>query len=306
MFEEIYLGIDIGGTNIKIGLVSKSGKLLKKFIFPTPKKRADIIDKICSQVNLLKTRFKVKALGIGMPGPVDSINGIVRYLPNLPGWENVKLKAIFEKKLLIPVTVDNDVNFMGLAEYNFGAAGKSRNCVCLTLGTGVGGCLILEGKIYHGSTMNAGEIGHMPISIDGPRCGCKARGCLEAYVGNTRIIALAKKVFKKKVSLEELSIMAKRNNKKAAAVWEQVADYLSVALTSVVNLINPDTIVIGGGVAKSGKVLMSRLKKQIIKRAMKAATKNLKIVFASLGNDSGIIGAGYAASLSTRKNAQKK
>ncbi|MDP8259725.1 MAG: ROK family protein [Candidatus Gygaella obscura] len=299
MSDELYLGIDIGGTNIKIGLVTKTGRLLKKFIISTPKKRIKIIEKICLEIKALKSRFNIKALGVGMPGPVDSEKGIVRYLPNLIGWKDVRLKTMLQKKLLFPVVIDNDVNFMGLAEYNFGAAKQSRNCVCLTLGTGVGGCLIFEGKIFHGSNMSAGEIGHMPVSFKGPLCGCGARGCLEAYVGNNRIVSLAKKVFLRKVSLEELSELANKNNKKAIMVWEQIADYLSIALTSVVNLVNPDTIVIGGGVAKAGNVLLKRLRQQIRKRAMPVTSKGLKIVFAALGNDSGMVGSAYSAYLST-------
>jgi len=165
----------------------------------------------------------------------------------------VPLQKIIEKKTAIPAAVDNDANLMALAEHRLGAARGCRNAVCLTLGTGVGGGLILEGKLYRGSSYGAGEIGHMPINEKGPSCNCGGFACLEAYVGNRRIMRQVKAIFKKDIPLEEVSAMAYRGNKKAAALWEAVGSRLGCALTGVVNLLNPDCIVIGGGVAAQAK-----------------------------------------------------
>jgi len=180
---------------------------------------------------------------------------------------------------------------MALAEHRLGAARGCRNAVCLTLGTGVGGGLILEGKLYRGSSYGAGEIGHMPINEKGPSCNCGGFACLEAYVGNRRIMRQVKAIFKKDIPLEEVSAMAYRGNKKAAALWEAVGSRLGCALTGVVNLLNPDCIVIGGGVASAGKILFDRARETILLRAMPVHARAVKVVGAQLGNDAGMIGA---------------
>jgi glucokinase len=181
---------------------------------------------------------------------------------------------------------------MALAEYTLGAARGSRNAVCLTLGTGVGGGLILDGKLYRGSAYAAGEIGHMPLNERGPDCNCGGVACLESYIGNRRLMRRVKTLFKKEVPLEEVSAMAYRGNKKAIALWDMAGLHLGVALVSVVNLLNPDCIVIGGGVANAGKILFDRVAETILLRAMLVHARAVRVVKAQLGNDAGMIGAG--------------
>lgn len=235
----------------------------------------------------------VAGVGLGLPGPIDTDRGIVHFFPNIPGWSSVPFAAILKKKISLPVFIDNDANVMALAEFKAGAAKGSRNAVCLTLGTGVGGGLILDGKLYRGSGYAAGEIGHMPLNEAGPKCNCGGSACLESYIGNRRILTRVKQVFGKDIPLEEVSRMANAGNARARRVWTDVGNKLGVSLAGIVNLLNPDCIVIGGGVAKAGRLLFDTVKKTIRERAMSVQAKIVKVVPAKLGYDAGLIGAGF-------------
>jgi len=240
-------------------------------------------------------RGQVAGVGIGVPGPVDSEKGIVRYFPNIKGWKGVPLKSILERKLRLKVSLDNDVNAMTLAEHRFGAGKGAANLVCLTLGTGVGGGIIINGEIYRGSTMCAGEIGHVPINEKGPRCNCNGIACIERYIGNRYVLNRAKKIFGKGITLKRLDKLAIDGNRKASAIWADVGTKLGVALAGVVNLLNPDMIVVGGGVSKAGELILRPLRKEIKRRAMIDQARHVKVVRAKLETDAGIIGASLLA-----------
>ncbi|MFA6217366.1 MAG: ROK family protein [Candidatus Omnitrophota bacterium] len=298
MKTKYIIGIDLGGTNLKIALFDALCRLQSKKIIRTGQflnKDALISGIVESVEQLIRQNHLVKSqvigLGLGLPGPIDADKGIVHFFPNIPGWKEVHLSAILKKRLGIRVVIDNDANLMALAEYRTGAAVGCKNVVCLTLGTGVGGGLIFEGKLYRGSTYAAGEIGHMPVNENGPRCNCGGIACLEAYIGNKRIAAEVKRLFKKDISLEKVSSLARSGNRIAIQVWKNVGKRLGLVLASIVNLLNPDCIVIGGGVAGAGKVLFDPIRKVVRERAMSVQAKNVKIVKASLGYDSGVIGA---------------
>lgn len=291
------IGIDLGGTNLKIGLSRASCALIEKQVLSTTSfaDKSALIEAICGAVNgIIRSHgisvSAVRGVGLGLPGPIDTSRGMVHYFPNIPGWREVKLRDILRKKLRIPVFIDNDANLMALAEFSAGAARGSRNAVCITLGTGVGGGLIIDGRLFRGSTFAAGEAGHMPVSFDGPRCGCGAYGCLESYIGNRRIMAKAREIFGKDMELEELSRMARNGNRKALKIWHEAGRILGGALAGIVNLLNPDTIVIGGGVANAGEVLLRSVRETVACRAMPLQARHVKIVKASL-SDAGIIGA---------------
>ncbi len=298
MAEKFIIAVDLGGTNLKIALLDSKYRIkVKEYLDTTHfrnKKRLisviiNFINKIINN-NKLK-RLNILGIGLGLPGPIDVEKGIVHFFPNIPGWNNVNLKKILQKKLKFPIFLDNDVNLMALAEFRKGAAKGYKNAVCLTLGTGVGGGIIIDSKLYRGSNFSAGEIGHIPINERGPRCNCGGVACLEAYVGNKRILKEARRSFKRNVSLEELSHLANTKNRKARAIWARVARHLGIGLVGVINLINPDIIVIGGGVANAGKVLFNEVKETILKRAMTVPAGHVKVVKAKLGNNAGLIGA---------------
>jgi glucokinase len=292
------IAIDLGGTNLKIALLDQSCNIRYRAVLSTKSFTqkenlitaiTDSIQKIIKDKNLKKS--EIQGIGLGLPGPIDVQKGIVHFFPNIPGWKEVKLKDILQRRLGLPVYLDNDAHLMALAEFYKGAAQKAKNAVCLTLGTGVGGGLIIEGRLYRGSTFNAGEIGHIPINEDGPQCNCLGKACLEAYVGNMRILRRARQIFGRNISLEEISFLAKRKNKRAIKIWQDTGRRLGVALSGVVNLLNPDVLVIGGGLAGAGKVLFQNIRSTIKRRAMRVQAKHVKVLGAKLGSDAGLIGA---------------
>jgi len=300
MNKRVKVGIDLGATKLKMALVDERGRVFHRREINTPfnAKRSELIDAIVGNVReIIKAsgirKSAVIGIGIGVPGPVDSKKGIVRYFPNIKGWKGVSLKSILERRLGLKVVLDNDVNAMTLGEYTFGAGrGKAGiNLVCLTLGTGVGGGVIINGGLYRGSTMCAGEIGHIPINEKGPRCNCGGIACLERYIGNRYILDRAIRVFGKGMTLKRMDALARRGNSKARRIWEDFGRKLGTALTGVVNLLNPDLIIIGGGVSKAGELILQPLRNEIKRRAMKDQARHVKVLRARLGDNAGIIGA---------------
>lgn len=308
MAKKLIIGVDLGGTNLKLALIDLKYKIRYKEVFSTKNfltKESLIAATIDSINNIIKyQRLKRKGIlgiGLGLPGPIDMQQGIVHFFPNIPGWKEVNLKKILEKRLGLPVFLDNDANLMSLAEFRMGAARGCKNAICLTLGTGVGAGIIINGKLYRGSSFASGEIGHIPLNEKGPRCNCRGIACLETYIGNKRIIKEARGLFKRDISLEELSQLARDKNKKAITIWSRVGSHLGVALSGIVNLLNPDLIVIGGGVAGAGKVLFARVRETIWKRAMSVQAKQVKVVKAQLGNDAGLLGAAILVNEGVRR-----
>lgn len=294
------IGIDVGGTNIKAGLVSAKAKVIDRSEFSTKSfasDRKELISRIASEIKRLMdqnglVKKDIEGIGIGLPGLVDTPNGIVRFLPNIPGWRNVPLKIKLEKKLGIPVFLENDVNLIALGEWRYGAGRGVKNMVCMTLGTGVGSGLILDGHLYRGPGFAAGELGHMPLNEHGETCGCGGYGCLETYVGNKRLVKLARKMTRKKdISLEEMYALAKKGNTVVLKFWEQTATHIGNNLVGVVNLLNPERIVIGGGVSNNHEFLFKTIYAVIRKRAMPTQAAMVKIARTQLGNDAGILGA---------------
>jgi len=298
MVANFIIAIDLGGTNLKVALLNLKYKIIEKKVIKTGGfiKKKQLISGIVNSVKDIiaehhLSKSDILGIGLGLPGPIDVERGLVHFFPNIPGWKEVNLKNILIQRLGLPISLDNDANLMCLAEYKLGAAKCFKNAVCLTLGTGVGGGIIIEGKLYRGRGFAAGEIGHIPINENGPSCNCGGRACLEAYIGNNIILREAKKSFGRKISLEELSLLAGKGNKKARAIWSRVAGRLGLALVGIVNLLNPDCIVIGGGVANAGKILFDRVREVITKRAMSIQAKHVKVIKARLGDGAGLIGA---------------
>ena len=304
------IGIDFGATQIKIGAVTRRGKVVLKKVISTPKQilpRQFVRMTAKEIVSLLKGCSQPRqcyGIGIGVPGLVNSDRGLVEYLVNVKGWKKVPLARLMQRQMKLKVRVDNDVNAMTLGELKFGAGRGCRNLVCLTLGTGVGGGIVIHGELYRGATYSAGEIGHVVVEKEGRPCACGGIGCLEAYVGNRRIVEQARAMIEGKSSLlnqwvqkgeplspKLISQAARRGDLAAQAVWKEVGAHLGVALTSVVNLLNPERIIIGGGVANTGTVLFEVIRKTVRQRAMKGPADSVKIVKAELGEDAGIVGA---------------
>jgi len=294
------IGIDVGGTNVKFGLLNTRAKIIDRTRLNTkafarhPKKLiAAIIDAIRQLMAKNKlSHQQILGIGIGLPGAVDPQKGIVKSLPNIPNWKNVPLKKMMQSRLSIPVFLDNDAKLIVLGEWKFGAGKGYENLICITLGTGVGGGLILNNALYRGENFVAGEIGHMPLNEMGPACPCGGWGCFERYVGNATLLAQAQKVFvSKQLTLESVFERANRGDKRAIRFWKNTGEHIGNALVGAVNLLNPQLIVIGGGVANNFKFLKSSIGDVIQKRAMKVQAQHVRIVCAKLGDDAGLLGA---------------
>ncbi len=312
------LGVDVGATIVKSALVKTNGEISSKatsFFTREFISKEAFIDKIVKQLeklirdNRISGRNLVGA-GIGLPGRVDYTKGIVHDLTNIKGWREVHLKEILHKKFNFPTHIDNDANAFACGQLKWGAARGVKNAICVTLGSGVGGGLIINGKVYRGSNYSAGEIGHICIDINGPACRCGSNGCLEAFVGNTYIINRAIEQIKsgKKTSLknmvngklsaitpEIIDKAAKRNDAFAIKVWKDVGIYLGIGLSGLVNVLNPEKIIIGGGISKAGKFIFIPLKQELARRTMRQHLKVLSVEKAKFVDEAGIVGAASLA-----------
>jgi len=298
--KQYVVGVDVGGTNIKLGIVSPKGEVIVRNSFATKPFASSRIKLITALAQEIKTsiitagltRHQIAGVGIGLPGLIDYEKGVVRILPNIPGWRNVHLKSILQEKINLPVFVDNDVKVITLAESKFGAGRGVGNLVCLTLGTGVGAGLILDGRLYRGEDNAAGELGHMPLNEHGPKCNCGGFGCFERYVGNQALYHLASQVMgKPNMSTEMMFEKALQGNKKALAFWKKAAEHIGNGLVGIVNLLNPRLIIIGGGISHNEKFLFKTITATIRKRAMSVQGAAFKITRAKFKDDAGIIGA---------------
>jgi len=288
-----YLGIDWGGSFFKAGIIDSRGKLLKKEIVYSPHLKEK--DNFFKKIKELLQKFSVyslKGIGIGAPGIVNIPKGFIYYLPNISGWENYPLREKLHRLTGLPVYVDNDANLFALAELRLGIAkGKSR-VIFLTLGTGLGGAVAFDGEILKGET-SCGELGHIPITIDGRKCSCGARGCIETFVGATYLIDRYRRLKKKKknTQVKEIFKRALQGEKEALVVWKEFSQSLGRFLAGMVNIFNPQMIVLGGGVAGAFTLFKPLLWQVITHQAMWPYLKQLKIVRGRL-KDAGIIGAG--------------
>ena len=279
---ENIIGVDLGGTYIKTALISPNGKIIKKHETSTQVKKGTktVIDNIISSINIVK-KGTIKGIGIGSPGPLNYKTGVITSPVNLP-FKNTPLKNIIEKKLKVPVFLDNDANCFALAEATFGTGKKYENVVGITLGTGFGGGIIINKKIYHGRH-NAAELGHITINYNGPRSRCKNNGCIETHVSARGITRL----YDQKSEPQVIQNLAFKGNKKAIAVYDKMGYYLGIGLTNIIYALDPDIIIIGGKIANSWKLFSKTMNKTIKEKYF---TKPCKIVKSNL-KEAGILGA---------------
>jgi len=306
------IGIDVGGTNIKIALVDENGKIIYSNSVPTYAKMGyeytvnNIKQSIRDLMKETNTNEKsIEGIGFDFPGQVDYKTGVVKLAPNIPGWVNVPIASMIEEEFNIPTKIDNDVRCAALGELKFGAGQGCENFVCITVGTGIGSGLVINGKLVRGASNAAGEIGHIKLEMNnGPLCGCGDYGCLEAYASGPAIVAMAQEYLKggKSAKFAEMAsdgeitpyIVAKAaeaGDAVAKQIFEIMGKRIGMGLTSVVNLLNPEKIIVGGGVAECGDLLLEPIRRTIKNRAMVVAGEAVKIVPAMLGNSAGVIGA---------------
>ena len=314
--KRVAVGVDIGGTNVKLGLVDERGKVLLHDTFLTRdhSSKKELLDKLVEHIQLLRReaarcKLKVAGIGIGAPGPIDVERGFVYSLTNIPGWENTPLKQLLKKILKMPVFVDNDANAMAWGEYRFGAGRGSKHMIGLTLGTGLGGGIVMNGKLFHGPHYSAAEIGHMIIDVNGPLCGCGRRGCIETFVGNGYFVkdvqehldAGGRSILRdwvkdgRKLTPKLVQEAAQSGDKLALGQWAKTGATLGTFLAGLVNVLNPERIVIGGGVALAGPLIFGPVRLAIRKKAFPIASRFVKVLPAVLGPDAGLIGAAALA-----------
>ncbi|MCL2592871.1 MAG: ROK family protein [Defluviitaleaceae bacterium] len=300
------IGIDLGGTNIVGGIVSADGKIVLKKSVPTLPSRntEDIIADIIGLCKDLSNQGPIKSIGIGCPGTVNPLTKTIVNAANI-GFFNIPIGKIIEKKLSIPVLVENDANCAALGEAIWGAAKDNNYSVTITLGTGIGGGIIIGGSIYSGAFFGAGEVGHHVIHINGELCACGQRGCFEAYASASALIRDTRDgaINNPQSTINEIvngnlnAITAKTafdavllKDQTAMAITENYFDYLCVGLSNITNILQPDTVVLGGGISGQGENLLSAVKSRIKDKVLTGNTKT-RFVIAQLGNDAGIIGA---------------
>ncbi len=316
MAEKWLIGVDLGGTTTKIAFISFYGEILNKWEIPTDKSNegknipTDIAKAIDRKLDELgHSKNEIHGIGIGAPGPVDLTSGIIFEAVNL-GWKDqYPLKDLLEVETSLPVVVDNDANVAALGEMWKGAGNGAKDLVCVTLGTGVGGGVIANGDIVHGKRGAAGEIGHITsIAVGGAPCNCGKSGCLETIASATGIVRLAHEVLQKgqqegklgeifreygQVSAKDVFDAARNGEKSALEVIENVASHLGVALANIANTLNPEKIVLGGGVSRAGDILLGPVKENFLKHSFPSVAKSTEIAIATLGNDAGVIGAAW-------------
>ena len=299
-------GVDIGGTTIKLGLFQTDGKLLDKWEIPTRKENggeailpdvATAIDAKCQECGI--DSADVQGVGVGVPGPVTP-EGVVRKCVNL-GWGVFNVEETLSKLTGFQVKAGNDANVAALGEMWQGAGSGAQNMVMVTLGTGVGGGVIVNGRVVAGATGAGGEIGHIPISDEEDLvCGCGKKGCLEQYASATGIVTLTKRTLEahdepsslrgvKELTAKEIFDAAKEGDDLALAVLEQFGEFLGKGLASVASVVNPEVFVIGGGVSKAGTIILEYVEKYFVPYAFHAC-RDAKFKLAELGNDAGIYG----------------
>jgi glucokinase len=300
------IGFDMGATSTKTGVV-RDGKILTRGnVIETRQdgNTAALIDAFVQEIRRLKEwNPEVEAVGVGVPGIINPVQGVVVNLTNVPGWSDIPLRSIIMERTGLVGNLENDAKAMAYAEWKHGAGQSVPNVVCVTLGTAVGGALILNGRLYRGATWVAGEIGQTSIDYQGVDFVYGNKGALEAYVGHRQISARAKEIYAaagetlsdEDAHLERLSKAADDGDELADKVWEDIGTKIGVGLTNVIWLVNPDRIVIGGGVAKAGERLFGYIRQTIRTRCEKTFWEKLDVVPATLGNDAGIIGAAALA-----------
>ncbi|MGM0437962.1 MAG: ROK family protein [Bacillota bacterium] len=310
MNKKKYIGIDLGGTKILTAVADKKGKIIAKDKLATETESGQkrIKENIFKSVyNVLKKGNvkldEIDAIGIGSPGPLSVEKGIIYESANLP-IKNMPIVDLIEKKTGIDTYLQNDANTAALGEKVFGAGKDADDLLYMTISTGVGGGIIINGDLYYGHTGNAGEIGHMTVDPAGPKCGCGNYGCLESFSSGTAIKNMALKAVKskektllkklaenEKISAELVAKAASKGDQKALDIFAKAGYYLGIGIANLVNIFNPEIIILGGGVMKAKKYFLDRAKKEFKKRALAAPAEIVKIREAKLKDEIGVKGA---------------
>ena len=311
------LAIDLGGTKILSAIISSSGKVITtdRRLSLADKGPESVLNRIFTSVDSLLSQNNIglsqlHSISIAAAGIIDSNQGVITLSPNLPGWQDIPLRDIIKEKYKVDTFLLNDASAAALGEHQFGAGKGVNSLIYLTVSTGIGGGLIIDGKLYLGACGSAGEIGHMTIDVNGPKCSCGNTGCLEALASGTAMAREAIRRIKQgenssltvivggkieDITAEKISIAAQGGDSLALEVISEAVTYLGVGLANLVNIFNPEMIIIGGGVAKMGDLLFEPAGQAVRERAFQLPAQAVRIVPARLGDNVGVLGAAVFA-----------
>ena len=303
--ESVCLGVDVGGTNLRCALVTRDGAVLVRESEATDiaSGRDPFLERLCALLDRLKAGAgaqggRVAAVGLGVPGLLSN-DGVLRSSVNLVALEGLNLAELVSARIGLPVAALNDANASAVGEQRFGAGRPFASSIMLTLGTGVGAGLILDGRLWTGIDGVAGEFGHITVEPNGRRCGCGNTGCLEQYASATAIAALAFGMGLHagggRLDAACVAALAREGDPKACAVFQQAGAYLGIAAAGVINLLNLEAIILGGGVAESFDLLAPALRSEIRERAFATPGGRVQLLKGELGDDAGVLGAAAAA-----------
>jgi len=306
------VGVDLGGTKILTALVDSRGRILGRVREATPRTGPEaVVETIVETVRRVLKEGNVeqeslRGIGVGAPGPSDPASGVVFEPPNLPGWHDVPLAQMLTGRLALKATVENDANAAALGEHWMGAGRGIDDLIYITISTGVGGGLIFRGRLYHGVSGTAGEVGHMVIDPTGPRCPCGRMGCLEALASGTAIARDARAAVAEgrptslsaagaSLSAIDVARAAREGDPLAREIFTRAARYVGIGVTNLVNLLNPAMVIIGGGVSGAGDLLFAPVRRIVREEAFERPGAAVQIVPAALGDDAGVVGAAAVA-----------
>lgn len=306
-----FIGVDLGGTQLRVGIVSEAGELLERKSEPTNahegperviSRLMELIREISEPIVKENGNDSIGGIGMGCPGTLDVFHGVVKSSPNLPGWDNIPLRQLLEQQFSWPVYINNDANAAVLGEYYFGKGKGCDNLIYMTISTGVGAGIIENGKLLLGENGQAAEIGHMILNPFGPVCGCKNLGCFEAYVSGTGIVKRTKKLLeddlRKSILHNEQQLTTKvvfeaacAGDELALEIVDETRKYLGVALVNLIHLFNPKQIIFGGGVSQVGDFLFKPAIDFAKEKVMYPMAENVLFSFTELGDNVGLLGA---------------
>ena len=308
MTNDVIAAIDIGGTKIALGLSDLQGRALPFRRFPTQVERGphrilqhalDELEKMAAEAGA-----RVVAVGVGCGGPLSRSRGLILSPANLPGWDEFPIVGLIRGRMGVPVELDNDANAAALAEHEYGAGRGAENMVYMTISTGIGGGLIIGGRLIHGVGDAAGEVGHMIVAPGGTPCGCGSRGCLETICSGTSIARRAAERLAdgarssilldgglKEVTAHAVAEAARAGDPVAVEVWDETIKYLALGLGNIIAALAPEAIILGGGVSTAGDHLLVPLRRRVRESVKIAPVEEVRIVQAALGGDSGAYGA---------------
>ena len=302
------IGVDVGGTKIAAAVVTPEGEILNEVRYPSSGPKERLLSSMARSVNEVRDGFEVGGICLAVPGTVSAEENKIIDAPNLHAIENIPLKDELEERTGLTTTVENDANAAAWGEFRFGAGSEVSHLIFITLGTGVGGGVISHGVLLRGAQGAGGEMGHITIQATGPRCGCGNHGCLEAMASGTAIARRAREVASEKpdsalgqlaveraVLGEDVAGLARQGDEAAISVLRETGVWLGIGLAGFVNIFNPEVIAIGGGAARAGDLILDAARHEVRLRAMSPSRNLVEIKEATLGAESGVLGAAALA-----------